>query len=66
MRTLAFWLSMAALAANIAPSVLFLMGRMELGTMKTATLAATVAWYVVATFWIYGTKPPALEEPVIP
>lgn len=66
MRTLAMGLSIVCLAANIVPSVLFLAGRMELPAMKTATLAATIAWFVVASFWIYGTKPPALEEPVIP
>lgn len=66
MRKLALWLSMVALAANIIPSIMYLSGRMELDAMKRATLAATVAWYVVATFWIYGTKPSEIDEPVVP
>jgi hypothetical protein len=66
MRTLAKGLSIVCLAANIAPAVLFLSGRMDLAAMKTATLAATVAWFVVASFWIYGTKAPELTEPVVP
>ncbi len=65
MRTLAMWMSIACLAANIVPSVLFLAGRLELPAMKTAMLAATIAWFVVASFWIYGTKPAAREEPVV-
>jgi len=66
MRTIAMWLSILCLVANVVPSVLYLAGRMELQAMKNAMVVATVAWYVVASFWIYGTKPPALDEPVVP
>jgi hypothetical protein len=66
MRNIALWASMAALAANVIPSALFLAGRMELDAMKTAMLWATIAWYAVASFWIYGTKPSPIDEPVVP
>jgi hypothetical protein len=72
MRTIATGLSLVCLAGNFVPALLYLAGRMDLATMKTATLVATVAWFVVASFWIYGTKPPALapaaeiDEPVVP
>jgi hypothetical protein len=66
MRRVLLLLSLAALAANVAPSILYLMGRMDLPTCKTAMLWATVAWYIVGGALIYGTKPPKLEEPVVP
>ena len=66
MRKIVVWGSVVALAANVAPAALFLAGRMELDAMKTAMLWATVAWYAVASFWIYGTKPSPIEEPVVP
>ena len=66
MRKIAMWLSIVALAATVTPSALFLAGRMELDAVKSATLWATVAWFVVAFFWIYGTKPSEIDQPVVP
>jgi hypothetical protein len=66
MRTIAKWASLVCLAGNFVPSLLYLAGRMDLDDMKSATLVATIAWFLVASFWIYGKKPPALDEPVLP
>jgi uncharacterized membrane protein len=46
--------ALLALVGTIAPSVLYLAGRMELDSMKNAMLVATVVWYVFAALWIYG------------
>lgn len=66
MRNLVLCLSIIALAANIVPAALYLAGRMELDAMKSATLWATIAWYIVGSVLIYGTKPADLDEPVSP
>ena len=39
-------IGLAALVGSVLPSLLFLAGRMELESMKTAMLAATLAWFV--------------------
>jgi hypothetical protein len=46
--------------------VLYLAGRIDLPTCKSYMLWATIAWYIVGGALIYGTKPPKLEEPVVP
>ncbi len=66
MRNLVLGLSIVALVANVVPSAMFLAGRMELDAAKSATLWATIAWYIVGSWLIYGTKPPKLDEPVVP
>ena len=66
MRPVLLLLALAALAANVAPSVLYLMGRMDLTTCKTSMLWATVGWYIVGGALIYGPKPTKIEEPVVP
>jgi hypothetical protein len=47
-------LSLASLVATIGPPLLYLAGRMEHSTMKTAMLAATISWFAFAALWIYG------------
>ena len=52
MKTLAIVVSMAALAATLVPSVLFLMNRMDLGQVHGWMLAATVVWFASVPFWL--------------
>ncbi|HMO84869.1 MAG TPA: hypothetical protein PKC18_08120 [Lacipirellulaceae bacterium] len=54
MKNLFAGLALASLAGTIAPSILFLAGRLELETVKSAMLAATISWFVFAALWIYG------------
>ena len=44
------WISLIAL---IAPSVLFLAGRMELPQVKSIMLIATIVWFVSGTMWMW-------------
>lgn len=44
--------SVLALAASIAPAVLFLVGRMDLAQVHSTMLWATVAWFVSAAVWM--------------
>ncbi|MHC4118625.1 MAG: hypothetical protein ACYSWO_14085, partial [Planctomycetota bacterium] len=45
-------LSLVALIVLTLPSIVFLAGRMELGTVKWIMLAATIFWFAVATPWM--------------
>ncbi len=45
--------SLLSLVALMLPSILFLAGRVELGTAKWVMLAATVVWFVTATPWLW-------------
>lgn len=53
MRTLFIIISVLSLVVLMAPSILFLAGRMELDTVKWVMLAATVVWFVAATPWLW-------------
>jgi hypothetical protein len=66
MRPLLLIASIITLVANIAPAVLYLAGRIDLPACKTYMLWATIAWFIVGGALIYGTKPPKLEDPVVP
>ena len=66
MKPLLLIASILTLLANVAPAVLYLAGRIDLPTCKSYMLWATIAWYIVGGALIYGTKPPKLEEPVVP
>ena len=46
------------LAATILPSIMFLAGKMELGTAKIIMLLATIVWFATATIieWNLDTK----------
>jgi hypothetical protein len=46
--------SWLALAGTILPSCIFLAGQMELGAVKTAMFAATIAWFVAAPLGMLG------------
>jgi hypothetical protein len=51
-RWLAQCVSLLALAGTIAPAVLFLLDRMDLATVHSTMLWATVAWFASAALWI--------------
>ena len=53
MRTLFIIVSILSLVVLMAPSILFLAGRMELNTVKWAMLAATIVWFAAATPWLW-------------
>ena len=53
MRTMFVVVSVLSLVALMAPSILFLAGRMELDTVKWVMLAATVVWFAAATPWLW-------------
>lgn len=45
--------SVLSLIALMLPSILFLAGRMELGTAKWIMLLATLVWFAAATPWMW-------------
>ncbi|TWT90383.1 hypothetical protein Mal64_07720 [Pseudobythopirellula maris] len=45
-------LSLLALVGVLAPSVLFVVDAIELERVKTLTLVATVAWFVITPIWM--------------
>lgn len=53
MRPILQIISLLALAALTSPSVIFLAGRMELPTVKSLMLLATIVWFVAATPWMW-------------
>ena len=46
-------ISWISLIAVIAPSILFLAGRMELDQVKWIMLISTVVWFVSASMWMW-------------
>jgi cell division protein FtsW (lipid II flippase) len=54
MRTPIIVVAVASLALLMLPSILFLAGRMELGTAKWIMLAATVVWFAAGTPWLWN------------
>ena len=53
MRTYLIIVAILSLVILMLPSILFLAGRMELGTAKWIMLAATVVWFAAATPWMW-------------
>jgi hypothetical protein len=51
-RWLAQCVSLFALAATIAPALLFLSDRMDLATVHGTMVWATVAWFASAAVWM--------------
>ena len=45
--------SLLSLVALMLPSILFLAGRMELGTAQGIMLAATLVWFAAGTPWLW-------------
>ena len=52
MRRIAQVLSALALAGTLLPSCLFFTGQFDLQQVKGGMLASTVAWFIVAPFWM--------------
>ena len=48
MRQLIKTIGYIGIAATILPSILFLAGKMDLGTVKTIMLLATILWFAAA------------------
>ena len=53
MRPILQIVSLLALIALTLPSIIFLTGRMELGTAKWLMLLASIVWFVTATPWMW-------------
>ena len=53
MRAILQVISLLALIALTLPSVLFLVGRLELDMVKWLMLLATIVWFVAATPWMW-------------
>ncbi len=56
MRPVLQLISLAALAATIAPSILFLADQISLDQTKWSMLAATLVWFAVTPFWMGRPK----------
>jgi hypothetical protein len=52
-QTIAQFIALLSLVLLIAPSILLLLGQMELQRVKFIMLAATVIWYIFATVWMW-------------
>ena len=50
---MAKYIALVSLVLLIVPSVLFLMHHMELQTVKTIMLIATIIWFISATLWMW-------------
>jgi nitrate/nitrite transporter NarK len=51
-----------ALIVLIAPSLLFLSGRMELDQVKWIMLIATIIWFVAASLWMWDNEPKTQDD----
>jgi len=56
LRKIAQWISWLSLVALVAPSIIFLAGKMELDRMKTVMLIATIVWFVSASLWMWNSE----------
>lgn len=53
MRIPAMIVSLIMLVVLIVPPIMFLAGAMELATVKTVMLVATILWFLVSPFWLW-------------
>lgn len=59
--------SLLSLVVLVLPSVLFLAGRMELDTVKSIMIAASIVWFVTAAGWMWKEPTePEKEEVIVP
>jgi hypothetical protein len=56
---LASWLSLAAI---IGPAIMYYSDKMELSTLKTTMLVATISWFIATSLWMGREKPTVTEE----
>jgi hypothetical protein len=54
--------SAIALMVLMAPSLLFLNGRMELDQVKWIMLIATIIWFVAASLWMWNDEPKTQDD----
>jgi hypothetical protein len=52
MTSLARLVSWIALAGTLLPPLLFFAGLLDLASMKTGMLVATIAWFAATPFWM--------------
>jgi hypothetical protein len=62
MRFIAKIIALLSLLLLTIPSVLFLAGKMELDTVKTIMIVATVIWFVSASYWMWPRASDSQEE----
>jgi len=62
MRSILQIISLLALIALILPSVMFLVGRLELDMVKWLMLLATIAWFVTASLWMWKDNGDGQQE----
>jgi hypothetical protein len=62
MRTALRIVSLASLIVLIAPSILFLAGRMDLDRVKWVMIVATVLWFATATPVMWNSKEKAEQS----
>jgi nitrate/nitrite transporter NarK len=56
LRKIAQWVSWLSLVALVAPSIIFLAGKMELDRVKTIMLIATIVWFISASLWMWNSE----------
>ena len=56
LRKIAQWVSWLSLVVLVAPSVLFLAGKIELDRVKTIMLIATIVWFISASLWMWNSE----------
>ena len=62
LRKIAQWVSWLSLVALVAPSIIFLAGKMELDRVKTVMLIATIVWFVSASLWMWNSEDKTQES----
>ena len=62
LRKIAQWVSWLSLVALVAPSIIFLAGKMELDRMKTVMLVATIVWFISASLWMWNSEDETTES----
>lgn len=58
MRQIAKYFALLMLIVLIAPSILYLAGKMTLDTAKWVMLLATILWFIPATLWMWHEEKP--------
>ena len=61
-RCMAKYIALVSLVLLIVPSVMFLADRMELQTVKTIMLIATIIWLISATVWMWNNNTQPQED----
>jgi len=62
MRSILQIISLLALIALTLPSILFLVGRLELNMVKWIMLLATIVWFVTASLWMWKDNGDGQQE----